>query len=247
MPVELLKRIDDKWKASDEFTGRTHFIEKACEYYLDCEKCPVCGNFNHKLSVVCSMCESKLGAFQQSLDYLNELLLTCDRMINQIYDLVRSYDDLFGKINWLLDKLNDEKKSSVVNIIEDMFIITDRGIFKGRFFIKCHEIYSKYTNLPIIEPPVLIEKCYIELFGENSTNPHTVLSPSLLNECLYINYHYRVCQLLAQYPISRPLKEIDDALDGLNNYKSSLTSLLNDVTTAYETLEGIEKMTNVLL
>lgn len=247
LPVELLERIDNAWKSSDEYTGRTHFIEKACRYYLDCEKCPNCGNFNHKQSVICSMCETKLGTFNRLLKLIEEMLHTYDEIIEDISKFVRDYDDLFGKIRWLLDKLKVENKFSVGTIIEGTFVSTERGINKGRVFLKCYNIYSKYDNFPIPQPIELILSDQDDLCIPTSDSHYSLTCGDLLESCLTINYHYRICQLMVEDSLSLHFKDIDEAFRNLSNSMSPLLSFVNDVSTSYDTLESIEKLTTILL
>ena len=46
LPKKVLDWIEDACNEDSKFTGRSHFIDNACRYYLNLKPCPSCGKLN---------------------------------------------------------------------------------------------------------------------------------------------------------------------------------------------------------
>lgn len=125
LPKLLLDRIDDVWRNSEEYTGRTHFIEKACAHYLSCEKCPECGKLNSMGSPFCGFCGTKLSGFKEALNNVIGEIQIYDKYNESIFSLMREYDDLKDKIEWLLSQLSADKRQHIDDIISENRAIGD--------------------------------------------------------------------------------------------------------------------------
>lgn len=253
MPVELLKRIDDKWKSSDEFTGRTHFIEKACEYYLDCEPCPKCGNLNSKESVVCSHCQSSLGVFQVLVNSVETFLKEVEKSVESIEKACAEYNDLDSKIQWLLEKLSPENAAVINSVISDMYPYATRAMNAGQCFLKYHKIYSKYNKYPVPHPAKLtldvnnLEVFEVDdIFLDEKTNLSLTLNTA--STCIQANYYSRQARLMIENLTHIRYSELFEVHSKLvNKYEVPLLSIVDDVKRGIETLRSIEKMITVLM
>lgn len=125
LPKLLLDRIDEVWRNSEEYTGRTHFIEKACVHYLSCEKCPECGKLNSMGSPFCGFCGTKLSGFKEALNNVIGEIQIYDGYNEKIFSLLREYDDLKDKIEWLLSQLSADKRQHIDDIISENRAIGD--------------------------------------------------------------------------------------------------------------------------
>lgn len=132
LPKEVLDRIDESWKSGEIYTGRSHYIEEACKHYLDCVPCPNCGSLNSSASKICSICEYKLLPYQELLGIIREEVSIFDKIHERIIALKSEYDDLHGKITWLLEKIVSEDNKNIPNVGE-LFAL----------FLNSHKKYSK--------------------------------------------------------------------------------------------------------
>ena len=245
LPIDLLNQIDQAWKSSDEFTGRTHYIEKACEYYLDSYKCPNCGNINSKYSVVCSRCETRLKGFSEKIDEVSAYLIRVyDPCIKSIYDNISAYEDLNGKINWLLEKLSPTRRVAVDSVISPIYTTILNGINKGYYFIETDKKYSQYNKLPLPSPiDLLCDRESLEKF----VLEHGFSSTSGLGASINAVYYYHYCKLLLENTKYLTMPELSSVYDELIHKGPHIISLSNDVGMALETLKGVEKMITILM
>lgn len=146
LPVELLERIDHAWKDSDKYTGRTHFIESACNYYLDCEPCPTCGALNYSTAKICSSCESKLEPYQEILQMIQSLVNEYDDYYNQIISCKDEFDDLYGKIKWHLDKIDPKKREIVSELISPHVSTITSNLESINHYLEYYDIFSKDSS-----------------------------------------------------------------------------------------------------
>lgn len=245
MPADLLERIDHVWKSSGRYTGRTHFIEAACNYYLDCKPCPHCGHMNSNSSIVCSICEGKLKPFQDCADLINDVLKIYDKSLKEISENIESYDNLFEKIGWLVDKLQSESQTSAKNIILSTMPSMERDIVVGRDFLTWYELYSKHDILPLPTPFAMLQ-AHKELFRPDHKSrigiPHQSLAA-----CVSTNYYYRTGQLVVQNPLSLQFHDLEDVLANLEKSMFHIESVAHDVMSALRYLQTVEKLTDILL
>ena len=252
LPVELLEQIDNAWKSSDKYTGRTHFIETACNYYLDCEPCPNCGHLNNSTSVVCSHCEEKLKPFQDCADLIKEQLKHYSNSLKIISDGINTYDNLFEKIGWLIDKLPLENQNVAKDIVSSTLKSMESGLIIGRDFMKCHELYSTYDQLPLPTPFAILQShkdlYYIDGRRIESFKSHNDESINHSHAaCISANYHYRTGQLVVQNPRSLQFNELEDLMANLDKAIFHIDSTAHDVMTALGYLQTVEKMIDIIL
>lgn len=254
LPIELLDRIDSVWKGSDKYTGRTHFIESACNYYLDCKPCPNCGHLNSGTSVVCSHCEEKLTPFQDSINLIDNILKTYDQSFKDISESIAAYDNLFEKIGWLIDKLQSESQASAKSIISGTLKSMECDITIGREILMYRELYSEYNHLPIPTPFAMLKLHRDKIvIGDRfkSITPSNISERGAMNNSLAsgvsTNYNYRVGQLIVQNPLSVQYNDIMEALDNLNHSVYHIMSVAHDVLSALRYLQTVEKLTDILL
>lgn len=249
LPVELLERIDNAWKGSDKYTGRTHFIEKACEHYLNCEPCPNCNNLNHKQAVVCSFCETKLESFYKDVDSIKSLLFAVHEMIGTISDAVVSYDDLNEKIHWLVEKLPPAIKSDIERTIQSPRPPITNGLRDVRYFLMLRDLYSTYDKLPLPNPSNPVNEHYmldLQSHVLEFTSKYGELMPSVTPfapvESQYLVYSCRVCEIILENPDKYTTEEIRKATHRLENMLPYVYALSNSIVAALSILENFEKM-----
>lgn len=143
LPKDVLDRIDESWKSGEIYTGRSHYIEEACKYYLDCVPCPKCGTLNYSTAKVCSSCESKLEPYQGILQMIESLVNEYDDIYNQIVSCKDEFEDLTGKINWHIDKLDPKKKEIISEIISVDINTISHNIESINHYLKYYDIFSQ--------------------------------------------------------------------------------------------------------
>ena len=249
LPVELLERIDKAWKGSDKYTGRTHFIEKACEYYLHCEPCPHCHNLNHNHALVCSFCGTKLDTFYMSVDWTKSLLSLVHKMIGAISDAVTSYDDLNEKIHWLVEKLPPTIKSDIEMIIQSPRPPITNGLRDVRYFLMLRDLYSTYDKLPLPNPANPVNEHYmldlqshisefISKYGELMPS----VTPDASSKSQFLIYSCRSCEIILENPDNYTPEEIRKSAHNLEKMLPYVYALSNSVVAALSILENFEKM-----
>lgn len=257
LPVSLLERMDNAWRSSDEFTGRTHFIEKACEHYLNCEKCPVCGNLNHKQSVICSMCETKLEKFSKIVDEVASHIPKVSNLIQNTSDVIEQYDNLNEKINWLLEKLTPANKSAVeriLSIIVSPHSPTNTRVLEGRYLIMVHKLYSTYDDLSLVDldnPSGQYQEVLNTVMSDLSSKQHLkgplFFSRNDTKQCESICYYLRSCEIMIKNPNIYTTQMICESYERLQSVESRLLSISGNMIVALETLRSIEEMITILM
>lgn len=199
LPKKLLDRIDSYWKEnSNTFTGRTHFIEEACSFYLSCEECPKCGRLNSPEAHTCSYCGEKLegAAFLQLKNNVISELTKYDRIIESILSYNEVYVDLDNKIKWYLNKLDENKKTIVEALLPGYYSLINSTMKIVNCFLEYRKLYAGlYENR---EPLPHINDVLGELYPTLSSTTTLEMDTASLefidaynvSRCLGINYAY---------------------------------------------------------
>lgn len=254
LPVELLERIDKAWKGSDKYTGRTHFIEKACEHYLNCEPCPKCMHLNHKRALVCSFCGAKLGLFSKNIEYIESHLPFVHEVIDMISHDIESYDNLVEKIYWLIEKLPPTTKSDVEGAVSYISRQNNR-VLGARHFMMVRELYSTYDKLPLPNPAHPINEKYTLDYVAHMSDFNSKyrkkatdnISNQMMDNNLFVVCYCRSCEIILENPDNYTLKDVRNAYNMLDKMTSHLISLKNSVGAALDVLVGFEKMITILI
>lgn len=146
LPKEILDRIDESWKSGEIYTGRSHYIEEACKYYLDCVPCPKCGTLNYSSAHICSSCETKLEPYQDILRMIESLVSEYDNVCNQMISCKDEFDDLSGKIHWHINKLDPKKWEIISEIISPYIHIISNYTESVNNYLKYYDIFSKDSS-----------------------------------------------------------------------------------------------------
>lgn len=147
LPKSILDQIDKSWKSGSNYTGRSHYIEEACKYYLDCVPCPNCGTLNKSTAHICSECEFKLQPYQQILSLIESEVHNYDQIHNHILSLKEEFDDLAGKINWHLNKLEPEKKSVISDVLSLYIHSISLKMDVVNTYLKYYDAYSQDSSV----------------------------------------------------------------------------------------------------
>lgn len=263
LPKKLLDRIDSYWKEkSSLFSGRTHFIEEACSFYLTCERCSKCGNLNTPQSKLCSYCGHKLEG-EEYLEIKNSVIRELsyyDKIYESIISHKEQYDDLDNKIKWYLDKLDEKRKSIISYILPDYYYVINTVMGKVDSFLEYREYYKRQfeNGESLTVPHALIEKKYSDVsftispfpsIGDvDNQNPTSPEYRKIYDEyqSVGINHAYYGAKLAIsnlETVSTQDLRVHHLALvsEGLN-----LQSYLDDMIMGLNQLRGIEKMIDIL-
>lgn len=146
LPKEILDRIDESWMSGGIYTGRSHYIEEACKYYLDCVPCPKCGVLNKSSARICSSCETKLEPYQDILRMIESLVREYDDACNEMISCTDEFNDLSGKINWHLKKLEPKKREIISEIVSPYVHLISNYIESVNNYLKYYDIFSKDSS-----------------------------------------------------------------------------------------------------
>ena len=106
LPKKVLEWIQTFCETHPEYTGRNHFIDIACRYYLNLEPCPNCGKLNPRDANVCAYCTTELQGMQDMLEEIQSHVLeyeeihsigcevadTITALLNDIQEYINSLD-----------------------------------------------------------------------------------------------------------------------------------------------------------
>lgn len=165
LPKKILDWIQEVCDNNpDLYTGRNHFIETACRYYLNCEPCSNCGNLNYREAVSCSYCENRLPAFEQMLEEFHSILNNYEEGINEGFELFAEYQNRVNEILQYISSLSDDVLRN--HLIEEFK--RHLGLCED-FAGAALEFYDDYNKLA---PDFL----YSDLYKEKLSNIYTLES-----------------------------------------------------------------------
>lgn len=262
LPKILLDKIDEVWRNSDDYTGRTHFIEKACSYYLSCEKCPECGNLNSIGSNICSRCETKLSGVTDTLNRLTTEIQLYDKLNENIFSLKKSYDELNSKIEWLCSQLTPEKKQLIDNILSENLYPKDNPIGKICLYQNIHDAFMpnnlKDGGLKDSDYYDSVKENFVRTFNnyysDNDDETKKDNGVAFQSKFEYIRYIIAIyCTLNHDYFYAKSLintdiknlpktSELVTINAGLVNLRNVLYSLIDELEVCLSKLKNIEKM-----
>ena len=248
LPKDILNRIDESWKSGEKYTGRSHYIEEACKYYLECEPCPECGHLNSYGSKVCSMCENKLKPYYAVLDDIREEVKIWDNLHMEIIRLKDEYDDLKSKLKWLVSKLNAENETLVNDVTEIYLESINKSMNTVNSYFEYYDFYST-QELPLTDFTDIIEEKYKE---KNQKDLGSIMDMITFNmeyrDVTYscVHYTYRSAKLLLSDPSSTSYKELVKLHIDLASERMGMKVALLDMSLGLENLKSVEKMIDVL-
>lgn len=249
LPKEILDRIDESWKSGEIYTGRSHYIEEACRYYLECEPCPKCGHLNSHKSRVCSVCENKLKPYYAILDDLREEVKIWDDIHMEIVRLKDEYDDLKSKLKWLVSKLNPENETLINEVTEIYLESINKSMNTVNSYFEYYDFYSTQEP-PITDFTDLIEEKYQKKYQKKFDSVMDMISFNTeFRDVTYacMHYYYRFAKLVLADP-SRVTywREISDLQVNLATERMGMKVTLLDMSLGLENLRSVEKMIDVL-
>lgn len=248
LPKEILDRIDESWKSGEIYTGRSHYIEEACKYYLDCVPCPKCGSLNSSRSRVCSMCENKLKPYYDVLDDLREEVKILDDLHMEIVRLKDEYDDLKNKLKWLVSKLTPENETLINDVTEIYLESINKSMNTVNSYFEYYDYYSS-QNLPLPDFTNLIEEKYKERHQKDLGSIMDMITFNTEYRDVtysFMHYTYRLAKLVLSDPSSTSYKELVELHVGLASERMGMKVALLDMSLGLENLKSVEKMIDVL-
>lgn len=256
LPKKLLDRIDSYWKGnSSTFSGRTHFIEEACSFYLTCEKCSNCGKLNTPQSKLCAYCGNKLEG-EEYLSLKNTVIRELsyyDKIIESIISYKEEYIDLDNKINWYLEKLDDKRKTVVSVLLPDYYSVINRVMKKVDSFFEYRDFYQSLfdSGKPLPSPGVVMGEKYPDIPDVSIgsvDDPAAPRSREIFDEFRGIGINYTYYDTKSAISNLDTVSTQDLKLCHLSLVSEGLylQSYLDDMIMGLRTLRGIEKMIDVL-
>ena len=248
LPKDVLDRIDESWKSGEIYTGRSHYIEEACKYYLDCVPCPKCGSLNSSKSKICSVCENKLKPYYDVLDNLREEVKILDDLHMEIVRLKGEYDDLKSKLKWLVSKLNPKNETLINDVTEIYLESINNSMNTVNSYFKYYDFYST-QELPLTDFTDLIEEKYKEMHQKNlGSIMDMVTFNTEYRDVTYsfMHYYYRLAKLVLSDPSSLSYSELVQLHVNLASERMGMKVALLDMSLGLDNLRSVEKMIDVL-
>lgn len=252
LPKKLLNRIDSYWKEnSDSFTGRTHFIEEACTFYLTCEKCRKCGRLNTPESRTCSYCGEELDGVEY-IEHKNRLIGAMsryDEYVESILSYKEKYSDLDNKIKWYINKLDDKKKSIAEALLPGYYSQINHVMKTVDWFLEYREMFRELYESGLPFPGH--QETLAQKYNKSSMSSDDFISAEsvdMFNEyrCFGINYAYYRAKVLLDNLDTANAQDLKTHWLGLYAEGVYLPAILEDVVEGLKLLKNTENMIDVL-
>ena len=94
LPKKVLDWIEDACNEDSKFTGRSHFIDNACRYYLNLKPCPSCGKLNPRDAVVCAYCRFELDGMENIINVVQPHVIKFEDLHEEGFVLVDACNSL---------------------------------------------------------------------------------------------------------------------------------------------------------
>lgn len=251
LPKKLLERIDSYWKEnSDSFTGRTHFIEEACSFYLTCERCRKCGRLNVPESPRCFYCGEELEGAEY-LEHKNRLISAMsryDKYVESILSYKEKYSALDNNIKWYINKLDDKKRDAVNALLPGYYSKINRVMKTVEWFLeyreRFEELYESGQSLPSIHRFFPQKE---DIFSTESEDISTE-SVDIYNRfrCFGINRAYYSARVLLDNLETANAQDLKTCWLGLYSESVHLPAILEDMMEGLDLLKQTEKMIDIL-
>lgn len=161
LPKKILDWIQDVCDNNpDLYTGRNHFVETACRYYLNSAPCPNCGNLNQRDAVSCSYCEARLPAFQEMIEQFYQVVSAYENMLQEGFDIFYEYHKIVNEIKSIIEDLPGELQEHLVEEFKRHLSLCDD------FSVSSLVFYNYYND---IGPGFVYSELYKEHFAESSS------------------------------------------------------------------------------
>lgn len=125
IPSGLLEKIDLAWPMYGKYTGRGHYIEEACRYYLTLEECPECGTLHDEYATHCHVCGQKLHLFDDLTQNLKSLYDEAQRYMVMMRETINKFKIFCGNIAYRLEKCDLNSQKEIEKIVDPLFSETD--------------------------------------------------------------------------------------------------------------------------
>ena len=236
LPEKILNSIDEALKNSNvNYTGRSHFIEEACKYYLNTKKCPKCGTLNIMDGTICSYCWNKLDSFKETAGILRVKFNIFTDILEELRQMRIEYGDTHNKIKWLIDKQKPDLKEYITSLISPL------DSYCLRLFEKVDSILKNIDNSRLE---------YLDTTGRIIKE-----LPDTTNcmELEYINIISILETLKGEFDSKLPVvssitfTEVKDAINSIEGFTAKLTDLSDNFSVVGDVLRTLESEVDILI
>lgn len=258
-PKTLLNAIDEVWKQNPEYTGRTHFIEVACQFFLRCERCPRCDTLNTPESNICSHCGTPLNStekFQEIVTEIGKKVDLIEKTIQSIISYRGVYDEINSKINLIAGRLDGKKKDVVRYILPENHSSLETAVDRVDQLIS---IYTYCSELDFVSTP---DEVLRNLYPELSKSAKHDDVPYTADELYTMSYETPIFLQIIQYiDVVTTYFDVKHRLSNLSytntqtleNYLKALDediillqSVLNEMSKGVNNIKALENMVDAL-
>lgn len=147
LPKKVLEWIEEACNDDSKFTGRSHFIDNACRYYLSLVPCPVCSTLNPRDANVCCNCKSPLQGMQNILEDIHSRIAEYEEIHAMGCEIADLITDLLNTIH---DYINSLDPPTRVLIENELLGFGERCTVRAKPGIGYFDTYRKYLHSPDI-------------------------------------------------------------------------------------------------
>lgn len=254
LPKKILDWIEEACAENPEFTGRSHFIDNACRYYLNLKPCHTCGELNPRDAVACAYCRAELDGMKEIAAEIRTYVSEFERLHEEGFALV---DECISLNNGIEEYIESQKPSSQKYIRIELAKLTERFDKRIQNALDYFEVYRSKTpnfkpyeyqqnfDLKIPDYSTLLEKCCTIIYGTE----YMVKCEDEKNRLpVYVElglYYYNIAKNVLEGD-SYSLKEINNLITGFDFATNTVLGFVETLRDAYSLL-NISKNLAVLV
>lgn len=258
LPKKVLEWIEKACDENPTFTGRSHFIDSACRYYLSLVSCPACGKLNPRDANVCCYCKTPLQGMQNLIEEIQSLVTEYEEVHTTGLEIADTITTLLLDINDFIRSLDIQTRKMIEGEVQDFAMrCYSRWAFSVTYFSEYRDLSKSYKGfkftrsahdleLTIPEYPTAITRFSEQLDSEGdeiktlSTKDKTIKSSVLAGL-----YYYHIGKKILNGD-NFSLKEIDNLMNGFKICIRFARQYTDSLKESYDDLMVYRKMIQLL-
>lgn len=246
LPQKVLKWIEMACEDNPGFTGRSHFIDNACRYYLNLEPCSNCGKLNPRDANVCAYCSTQLQGLHDILDKVQSYISDFENVHSLGCEINDTIDNLLNDTQNFINSLDDTIREKIDLELSGFFYRCKSRIKNPSLYFKIyHKKFPTFKTIFLNKEMIVSDyKSVLLGFIDNMNEP---LDESANSEAAVLTslYYYNLAKTLLNGD-NFSLKEIDNLYESFATVLQFAIEELNTLKMSYDDLLVYQKMVKLL-
>lgn len=258
LPKKVLGWIEEACNENPTFTGRSHFIDNACRYYLSLVPCPSCSKLNPRDANVCCYCKTPLQGMQNVLEEIQSLVTEYEEVHATGLEIADTITNLQLDINDFIRSLDTKTRQIIEGEVDDFARrCYSRWAFSVGYFFEYRDLSKSYKGfkftrsahdleLTIPEYPTALTRFSEKLDSEgDGIKTLSTTEGAVKSSVLTGLYYYHIGKKILNGD-NFSLKEIDNLLEGFKWSIRSALQYADSLKESYDDLMVYRKMIQLL-